>query len=540
VDYRWDDKEASALADDLDRMVYLSRLVGGDPLLSQPGGGNTSIKWTEKDAAGEEVRVLRIKASGTDLASMERRGFAGLRLEGLRVLRDREAMNDDEMMALLDSCRLGPGEPIPSLETGLHAILPYRCIAHVHDLSSLALTDTSRRDAPAREALGDEAAYVGYARPGFPLARTTRALGDLGKARGLVMGKHGIAAWGGTPKECYDNLYFLVGRAEDYIERKSAGKDPFAKRRHAEPAPAERRSRAVELLPILRGALSRERKVIFYFDGSDEAVAFASSQRAKEIYRRGMATPEHVFRCGRMPLYVDAPLGVLAAPEAAREALAALDRFEADCRASFAKHHKSASMHDPRPRVLILPGLGVVTAGKSRRDAEVAGLSYRHVIRVIEKAEMIDQFRFLEEASSFELEYWPWEKVRPPAPERPLAGHVALVAEGLGGLGRAVAERLAGAGAHMAPPDPEEAVLACGGIDILVCGAGKAVSAEDAAVRAMGAQGGGTILIPAVDAVPEQLARQLAPLGIRVHGLPGGDAAAEAAISLAKGGAGPR
>ena len=170
----------------------------------------------------------------------------------------------------------------------------------------------------------------------------------------------------------------------------------------------------------------------------------------------------------------------------------------------------------------------------------MAGLSYRHVIRVIEKAEMIDQFRFLEEASSFELEYWPWEKVRPPAPERPLAGHVALVAEGLGGLGRAVAERLAGAGAHMAPPDPEEAVLACGGIDILVCGAGKAVSAEDAAVRAMGAQGGGTILIPAVDAVPEQLARQLAPLGIRVHGLPGGDAAAEAAISLAKGGAGPR
>lgn len=536
MDYRWDEKKASALADDLDRMAYLSRLVGGDPLLSQPGGGNTSLKWTETGPDGREARALRIKASGTDLATMTRRDFAGLRLDDLRVLRDREAVSDDEMVALLDSARLGPGEPIPSLETGLHALLPARCIAHVHDLSSLALTDTSRRDAPAREALGDEAAYVGYARPGFPLARTVRALGDLGKARGLVMGKHGIAAWGETPKECYDNLHFLVSRAEEYIERKCGGRDPFAKRRHEEPPPAERRSRAVEFLPVLRAALAGERRPLLHLDGTDEAVAFASSQKAKEVYRRGMATPEHIFRCGRMPLYVDAPVGALPAAEAARAVREALVRFEEEYRRSFAKHHKDTPMHDPRPRVLILPGLGVVAAGKSQRDAEAAGLSYRHVLRVIRKAEGIDQFRFLEEASSFELEYWAWERVRPPAPERPLAGRVALVAGDLGTLGRAVAERLSAAGAHVAPPDPEEAVLACGGIDVWVCGSEKAVSPEHAAVRAMGAQGGGTILLAAGGGATERLAPGLAPLGIRVLGL----AAAEQAAALAAEGAIPR
>lgn len=522
MEYRWDEKEASSLADDLERMVYLSRLVGGDPLLSQPGGGNTSLKWSEKGPDGREVRVLRIKASGVDLAAMTRRDFAGLKADGLRPLRDRETVSDDEMIALLDAARIGPEEPIPSLETGLHALLPARCIAHVHDLSSLALTDTSRRDAPAREALGDEAAYVGYARPGFPLARTVRALGDLGKARGLVMGKHGIAAWGETPKECYDNLHFLVSRAEEFIERKCGGRDPFARRRHPDPAPAERRSRALELLPLLRGVLSGNRRPFLHLDGSGEALAFASSQKAKEVYRRGMATPEHVFRCGRTPLYVDAPVGTLPAAEAIPAIRGAIETFAEEYRRSFAKHHKNTPMRDPRPRILILPGLGVVASGKSFRDAEVAGLSYRHVIRVIRKAEGIDQFRFLEEASSFELEYWPWERVRPPAPERPLAGLVALVSEALGALGRAVAGRLAGAGAHVVPPDPEEAVLSCGGIDVWVCGAGEAVSAEHAVVRAMGAQGGGTILIPAGGGAAGPLPDRP---GIRVLGLPDADQA---------------
>ncbi len=549
MEYRWDEREASALPDDLDRMAYLSRLVGGDPLLSQPGGGNTSIKGAEKDPSGRETEVLRVKASGADLAALERGGFTGLRLADLRALRDRDTMTDEEMLALLDASRVDPDGPAPSFETPLHALLPCRCIAHVQDLWTLALTDTSRRDALAREAMGEEAACVGYVRPGFPLARTVRALGDLGKARGLVMGKHGLVAWGGTPKECYDNLHFLACRAEAYIGKACAGKKPYDRRRHPEPGPAERRARAAEVLPFLRGALSKEHKVVLHYDGSDEALAFASSQQAKDLHRRGMATPEHILHCGRTPLYADAPLGTLPGPEAARAALEAVDLFEAEYRASFAKHAKGAAMRDPRPQVLLLPGLGLVTTGKSRRDAEVAGQCYRHVIRVIRLAERLDQFRFLEEASSFELEYWPWEKVRPPAPEGKLSRHVALVAGADRGLGRAVAERLEEAGAALAPDDVEEAVLAYGGIDILVCGAEEEARARAPRVRVMEAQGGGMIVLFALEAAAkpalarrtQDLAAELAPRGIRVHGLLAGaagaadrdEAAAEAALSLA-------
>ena len=554
MDYRWDENEASALTDDLERMVYLSRRVGGDPLLTQPGGGNTSIKWAERDSSGRETPVLRVKASGTDLAAMERKGFTGLRLEGLRVLRDRDTMTDGEMLELLHACRLDGLEPPPSLETPLHALLPYRCIAHVHDLATLALTDTSRRDALVREALGEEAAYVGYVRPGFPLARTVRALGGLGKARGLVMGKHGLVAWGGTPRECYDNLHRLVSLAEAFLQKARTGRPPFEKRRHPEAEAGARRARAIELLPLLRAALSKERKVILRHDGSDEAAAFASSQRAKDIYRRGMATPEHIFRCGRLPLYVDAPLGQLPPPEAAGAVLEAIDRFEADYRASFARHARNVEMHDPRPRVVLLPGLGIATSGKSRRDAEIAWLCYRHVTRVMERAEVVDQFRFIEEASSFELEYWPWERIRPPAPEGALSRRVALVPGAAAGIGRAAAGSLAGAGACVAPCDAggnaaEEAVLDCGGIDILVCNSADESAAVAAAVRAMKAQGSGVIIFHASEAAAkadlarrtQDLARNLSPRGIRVHGLNAAPAdaarrdraAAEAALSLA-------
>lgn len=187
--HRWSDDIAAKLGDELDQAIYLSNLVGADPTLTQPGGGNSSVKRRELDVVGRSVEVLRVKGSGTDLATIGRAGFAGLRMDDLAYLERRTEMTDEEMMSFLRAGMLDPREPAPSVETPLHSMLPHRFVVHTHDFATQALTDTATPEAHVREALGDEAVYVDYVRPGFPLARAVARLGRLrDTARGMVLG----------------------------------------------------------------------------------------------------------------------------------------------------------------------------------------------------------------------------------------------------------------------------------------------------------------------------------------------------------------
>jgi rhamnulose-1-phosphate aldolase/alcohol dehydrogenase len=559
VDSLWDEGRASQLADDIDRLVYLSNLVGADPSLTQPGGGNTSIKGTHADFAGREAAALWVKGSGTDLRTLDRRGFARLRLHDLRLLRQRERMSDEEMMAFMSACGLAPGDPAPSVETPLHAILPYRCIVHTHDFATQALTDTGRPEALVREALGDEVAYVDYVPPGFPLARAVMALGPLGPAKGLVLARHGLVAWGETPRECYANLHRLIQRAEDCVAR-ARRTEVFGPARAPTPDAGRRRALAGTLLPLLRGHLGLRRRVVLHYDDSPDVLRFVGSRRAAELAPRGMATPEHILRCGRFPLFVDADLAALAPAEAARVLGEAVDGYEREMREAHASRGRGRPMLDPIPRALLLPGLGLVTAMRDKRNALVGAQCYGHVIRVIEAAETLDRFRFLDDADAFEFEYWSLELAKLNQPERELSRRVAVVTGGASGIGRAVAERLAEEGAHVVLTDLDgeaarraaeeigkkvkdpsrvlglradatreaetaeaflQTVLSFGGVDILFCNAGfvesgpfDRVSAESwarhfdvnltgyflsvrEAVRIMKAQGGGTILLNA-------------------------------------------
>ncbi len=456
MDYAWDDAAAAGLADDLDRLVYFARLVGSDETLFQAGGGGVSLKRREKDALGREVDVLWVKGTGARLRDLDRRDLAPVRLEEVRLLGSRASVAEEELRDTLVSCRLDPRAPTPSVQTAVYAFLPAPWVVFTLDWATQSLTDTSRRDGFVREVFGDEVAYLGYLRPGFPLARGVLGLGDLSRVKGVVFGKHGLATWGRTAKECYDALHGLVSRAEEFL-RRPRPKDPLARARRAPAEPACRDEAARRLLPVLRGLLSRNGRALLHLDASEEALRFAGSEIARQVHRRGMAAPEHILHCGRQPLHVDADLAALPHDEAARVLRTSVDLFEEEYRASFAKHGRGKEMLGPGPRVTILPGLGIVSASRDAAGAATAALCYRHVARVIAAAETIDQFRFLEEASAFEFEYWPLELERLRRPERELARRVAVVTGAARGIGRAVAERFALEGCHVVLADLEGA-----------------------------------------------------------------------------------
>jgi rhamnose utilization protein RhaD (predicted bifunctional aldolase and dehydrogenase) len=454
--------------DPLDRLIHLSHLMGHDTRLVQPGGGNTSTK---------EGDTLLVKGSGTDLRTINREGFTRLSLPRLAALRDTEAMTDAEMMRFMAGCMVAEG-PAPSVETPLHSLLPHRVIAHTHDVATMSLTNI--RDAEARrlvdELFSGRIVYVPYVRPGFPLAQMVgrmvgRADGRTGgqipaDAIGMTLAHHGLVVWGDDAEECYARLLEVTGRMDEYLERRRKERGAVSPPVRPSARPTVRPSTEIAelVLPVIRGALGKPDRVILHFDDGDDVLSTLAGERMQELVRRGMATPEHLLRAGRLPLWLDidaeSPAGAIV--ESVRGQLGA-------ARLEYEQYHGRNAGAGERPlddwaKVVLVPGVGVVTAFTDKRNAVTANLCYRATLEAITNAEAVDRFEFIPERDVYEFERWPLERrkieeqVAKERATRLLPRHVAVIIGGGSGIGAAAARRFAEEGAHVVVADLDGAM----------------------------------------------------------------------------------
>jgi len=445
-------------ASPLDELVAWSRRLGADPSLVLRGGGNTSVKVSEPDVLGRPQPILRVKGSGSDLASAKPGDFSPVRLDDVLPLFGRAEMSDEEMVDYLAHTLTDPRAPRPSIETLLHAFIPAASVFHSHADAVLSLINTPDPNAVLDGALGPDVLRVPYRRPGFLLSREVgEAVRGRPDAPGLVLLNHGLVTWGATPKEAYARHLALVERARAYVAAREPAAVFAAEHRFTLP-PRARHGIAAALAPVIRGALSAGKRAILRYDDSPEILAFAGSPRARQASAAGAATPDHILTTKVNPLWVEVgdPCDVDAV---ARAFAAGLERYRADDEAYVARWRTDEPALDASPRIVLVPGIGMFTAGKDAKSAGLARDIYLHTLGIVAGAEALGGYRSLPEAEQFRAEYWPLElyKLTLAPPERELARRVALVTGAASGLGRAIAARLAAAGAHVVVTDRDEA-----------------------------------------------------------------------------------
>jgi len=489
---RWNDAEASQFHG-LDLLVYASRLVGAETALVIWGGGNTSIKTRERDHRGREIPVLRVKGSGSDLKSVQRKDFPGVRMDDITALLDRSEMGDEEMVSYLAHALQEPGGVRPSIETLLHGFLNAPAIVHTHADAVVSLTNNDRAHEVVQGVYGKDVIALAYRRPGFKISRDVAdAIAERPDAKALLLERHGTITWGATVREAYEATIDLITRAEDAIAERRKNRRAFGGPRVPVLEPAARRQTALAVAPRLRGALSRSRRVLVGFDDSPEVTEFASSADASRVSQIGPATPDHTIYAKRLPCYVDATGAE--GPDALFGSIErSIEGFVADYTRYFEDYRfEGAELLDPLPRVVLVPGLGMFTAGKDRRTAGIVNDIYHHTIGVLGSAGAFGQYVSLSPKDAFDVEYWPLElyKLSLAPPEKELARRIALVTGGGSGIGRAVARKLATEGAHVVVGDLDGATARRTADEIVaVVGSGRALGLEmdvtrEASVRA--------------------------------------------------------
>ena len=455
----------------LAQLVARSRKLGADRSVCNWGGGNTSAKADEVDFRGRPARVLWVKGSGSDLASVTEASFTGLYLDDVLPLLERERMSDTEMVEYLAHCFYEPSRPRPSIETFLHGFLPFPHIDHTHADATNYFACAADGEALARDCFGDDLIWIPYRRPGFGLAReVVLALRANPHARLVILAKHGLITWGETDENCYATTMDTIAQARAFVEARIAQIDRpiFGGFRFTPLAEQERHAIAAQIAPAVRGFVSVEKHQILRFEDTQDVLTYASSQDAPRLSQIGAACPDHLVHTKPWPLLVDwTPQQDLAAlSEALRTGVEAYvakyshyleenAQQDLDPDAATPVYRATDAAADPHPRVILIPGVGMFTTGKDATMADVSAQLYHRAIAVIRGAQACGGFLSLSDAQSYAVEYWPLEqyKLKLAPPEREFARRVVLVTGAAGGIGSAICRRLAQDGAHVIATD---------------------------------------------------------------------------------------
>lgn len=454
---RWVMEQAAGLKPGLDELVYRSNLLGSDRSVANWGGGNTSMKTVVEDFRGRPVNVMWVKGSGSDLATMKAGHFTGLRLDDIAPLFEREDMSDEEMVAYLVNCMIDSKHPRASIETLLHAFLPFQHVDHTHPDAIIGLCCADNGKELAKEIYGDRFVWVPYIRPGFRLSRMiAQGVRDNPNAELVLMEKHGLVTWGATSEESYQKTLAIIGEAEAYIEARVKEEALFGGLKTEPLAPERRREIAAAVMPVIRGAVSDGKRMILTFDDGEDVLRFAGSRDAAKLSQVGAACPDHLVHTKMKPLLVDwdpSSGDVNALKETLK---AGVSQYKEEYKAYFERNkNEGDKMFEPAPRVILIPGVGMINTGKSHAMSQVSGALYHRAIAVMRGATALGEFVSLSENESYNVEYWPLElyKLTLAPPEAEFSRQVVLVTGGAGGIGSATCRRLVKEGAHVVLAD---------------------------------------------------------------------------------------
>ncbi|MGK7880849.1 MAG: bifunctional aldolase/short-chain dehydrogenase [Crocosphaera sp.] len=441
----WNDQDAAKYKTDLALRVYTSRLLGQNPSLVLHGGGNTSVKIQQDNIVGEREDILYVKGSGWDLATIEEGGFSGVRMPHLLKLAKLNSLSDSQMVNELKTQMIRANAPSPSVETILHAILPYKYVDHTHADAVVTITNTAEGRQRIEEIYGDRLVIIPYIMPGFDLARLCAEEFEKQKGDntiGMVLMNHGIFSFADTAKESYERMIELVSEAEDYLNRHQAWNIPQKAVNNTKTSIGNTLAQLRHQVSVAAGF-----PVILSLQQTEKTLSFAQREDIASISQQGPATPDHVIRTKRTPLVGQDVEGYVT-------------QYESYFKTHLTQAKDKKTMVDPAPRVIIDPDLGIVAIGKNAKAAAIVADIYDHTIDIIQRGTLLGGYQALPPQDIFDVEYWELEqaKLAKGGQTPPFTGEVALVTGAASGIGKACVESLLKRGAAVVGLDINEAI----------------------------------------------------------------------------------